>query len=160
MRNIIFLLISMLVLLLTGAAAQAQGFEHGNQPMQIFDQEGFNNSPRWVQLWVYFMLASFALGFFFLKNHAIARWLIGGIFAGMIFVMFAGKVLGIPSYSDFIALIHLVFWSPVLYQLLSKRPFLGERSAFSVWAGLVTFVICFSFIFDFRDAVIYLSNVL
>jgi len=128
--------------------------------MQLFDKQGFENSPKWVQVWVGFMTMAFIAGIFFVKNHVVARWVVGCMIAGMIFGIVAGNVFGIPNHAGFIALIHVVFWSPALYQLLSKRPFLAARSAFSIWTAIITFVICFSFIFDIRDAVIYLSNVL
>ena len=137
----------------------AQDVEHGNQAMQLFDKEGFENSPQWVQVWVGLMMASFIVGLFFVKNHIIARWVLGGMFAGMIFGAVAGTVFGVPNYSGFIALVHVIFWTPALYQLLSKHPFLGPGSAFSIWSGVITFVIFFSFIFDIRDAVIYLNHI-
>ncbi len=159
MHQLIALFIISIIVLLSGSAS-AQEFEHGNQAMQLFDKQGFENPPKWVQLWVGFMMMTFIAGIFFVKNHMIARWVVGCMIAGMIFAIIAGRVFGMPYYSGFIALIHVVFWSPALYQLLSKRPFAGPRSAFSIWSAVITFVICFSFIFDIRDAVIYLSNVL
>jgi len=136
----------------------AQEFEHGNQAMQLFDAEGFNNSPLWVQIWVGFMAASFLCGLFFVKNHSIARWVVGGMFAGMVFGKVFAIIFGIPNYSGYIALIHVVFWTPGLFKLLTQRPFAAKPSAFSIWSGVITFVICFSFIFDIRDAVIFLQH--
>jgi hypothetical protein len=70
------------------------------------------------------------------------------------------KSFGLQPISGYIATIHIIFWSPALYQLLTKRPFFGARSAFSVWSGVITFVILFSFVFDIRDAFIYLTHIL
>jgi hypothetical protein len=154
------LIISFLTLAMASASLSAQEFEHGHQAMQLFDKEGFENSPQWVQIWVGFMMASFMAGVLFVRNHVIARWVVGGVLAGLIFGAIAGAVFGVPNYSGFIALVHIIFWTPALYQLLTKRPFLGERSAFTVWSGGITLVICFSFIFDIRDAAIYLSHIL
>jgi len=144
--------------LLISSTGFAQEFEHGNQAMQLFDAEGFSNSPLWVQAWVGFMMLSFLGGLFFVKNHAIARWVVGGMFAGMICGTAIAKLFGIPNYSGYIALVHVVFWTPGLIKLLTQRPFLSPISAFSLWSGLITFVICFSFIFDIRDAVIFLQH--
>ena len=160
MHNITILFISLLTVLLSGGIVSAQEVEHGNQAMQLFDKQGFENSPQWVQIWVGFMMATFIAGLFFIKNHVIARWVVGGMLAGMTFGIIAGSVFGVPNYSGFIALIHVIFWSPALYQLLSKRPFLDERSAFTIWSGVITLVICFSFIFDIRDAAIFLNHML
>jgi len=106
------------------------------------------------------MVATFISGIFFVKNHVTARWVVGCMVTGMIFGVIAEKAFGVPNYSGFIALVHVVFWSPALYHLLTKRPFLGQSSTFTIWSGVITFVICFSFIFDIRDAVIYLDHAL
>ena len=42
--------------------------------------------------------------------------------------------------------------------ILTRRPFLGERSAYATWSAAATAVILFSFFFDIRDAVIYLDH--
>lgn len=160
MRYIPTLTVCIISLILSTGTLSAEEIEHGHQAMQIFDKQGFDNSPQWVQIWLACMMASFLAGLFFLKNHVIARWVVGGFFAGMAFGAIAGNVFGMPNYSGFIALVHLFFWTPALYQLLTKRPFFEKRSAFTIWSGVITAVICFSFIFDIRDAFIYLTHVL
>jgi hypothetical protein len=160
MRYIPTILVCIVSLILIAGAVSAEEIEHGHQAMQIFDKQGFDNSPQWVQIWLACMMASFLTGLFFVKNHLVARWVVGGFFAGVIFTAIASNVFGAPNYSGFIALVHLLFWTPALYQLLTKRPFLGQRSAFTIWSAVITAVICFSFIFDIRDAFIYLTNML
>jgi hypothetical protein len=160
MRHIYALLVFIVSLVLSIGTLSAQEIEHGHQAMQLFDKQGFDNAPQWVQIWLALMMASFLAGLFFVKNHVIARWVVGGFFAGVIFTAIAGGVFGVPNYSGFIASVHLVFWTPALYQLFTKRPFLEQRSAFTIWSGVITAVICFSFIFDIRDSFIYLSHVL
>ena len=160
MRYIPTLIVCTASLMLSVSTLSAQEIEHGHQAMQIFDKQGFDNSPQWVQIWIACMMASFLAGLFFVKNHVIARWVVVGFIAGMTFGAVAGNVFGVPNHSGFIALVHLVFWTPALVQLLAKRPFLGQRSAFTIWSGVITAVICFSFIFDIRDAFIYLTHLL
>lgn len=160
MRYSKILITSCLIFLLSFESLAAQGVEHGNQALQIFDKQGFENSPQWVQIWLGFLMASFVAGIFFVKNHVIARWVVGGFIAGMIFSAVAGNVFGVPNQSGFIALVHIIFWAPALAQLLTKKPFLSEPSAFTIWSGVITFAICFSFIFDIRDAAIYISHLL
>lgn len=158
MRLLIFL--SFMLIMFFAGSTNASDYEHGNGALQLFDSEGMKNSPQWVMIWVMFMMASFICGLFFVWNHPIARWVVGGMFAGMAAGLIAGNVIGVQaSLSGFIALIHIVFWSPGLYQLLSKRPFMQPTSAFSIWSAVITFVILFSFIFDIRDASIYLMHV-
>ncbi len=133
-------------------------YEHGHQAMQLFDSEGFEKAPSWVQYWIYFMMASFASSLFFVKNHVEARWVAGGFLVGAALMMIAGRVFGLPMLSGLIALMHIVGWTPALVVLLKRRPFLQGVSAFSIWSGVMTFVILFSFVFDIRDAAIFLAN--
>ena len=153
--------LALLSLLANGNLAAAE-YSKGHAALQIFDQEGMAAAPRWVMVWVMFMAASFAAGLFFVLRHVIARWVVGGFVVGFAVTAIA-PLLGVVVLSGFIALVHIICWSPGLYQLLSKRPFLPGNdgySAFSIWSGLITCVILFSWIFDIRDAVIYLQHII
>lgn len=149
------------VFLLLPISVLAQSdYMHGHGAIQIFDEQGMKNTPQWVMAWIMFMAATFICGLFFVKNHIIARWVVGGFVAGLVLGEVIRLALGIPPYSGYIALIHIVFWSPALYQLVSKRPFLNAKGAYKVWSGIITAVILFSFVFDIRDAVLFLRHVL
>lgn len=151
--------VSLLCLILT-TSAYAADYEKGHQALQIFDNEGIAATPQWVMIWVMFLAASFAAGLFFVLRQPIARWVVGCFIAGIAFLSIA-PMLGIVQLSGFIALMHLIFWSPALYQLLTKRPFLAApQTPFSIWSAVITAVILFSFVFDIRDAVIYLNHIL
>ena len=108
--------------------------------------------------WVFFMMASFISSVIFMKNHVEARWVGGCFFLGMLILMIATEGFGMPSLSGFIATIHLLAWTPALIILIKRKPFKGELSAFSIWSGVMTFVILFSFVFDIRDSAIFLSS--
>ena len=147
--------------LLASAYPAAAEYSKGHQALQIFDQEGMAAAPRWVMIWIAFMAASFATGLFFVRRHAIARWVVGGFIAGFAVTAIA-PMLGVVVLSGFIALVHVVCWSPGLYQLLTKRPFFtgdDSWSAFSIWSGVICCVILFSWVFDIRDAAIYLRHI-
>lgn len=154
------IMISLVLIALCPTLAAATAYEHGHGALQIFDNEGMAATPNWVMTWVYFMGLSFLAGLFFVKNHAIARWVVGSFLLGIVFVMGIVPALGWPVLSGFIALCHLIFWSPALYMLLKQKPFLNSRKPFALWSGLITGVILFSFIFDIRDAFIYLRHLL
>ena len=148
-------------LLFAGLSLCAFGQEavvHGNGALEIFDAEGQANSPRWVMGWVAFMLTSFLIGIGFAFVRKEARWLMAPIVLGFVsmFTLFAATDL--PQLSGLIALIHLIFWTPTLIMLLRNRWFLKESTWFGRWTGVLTFVILFSFIFDIRDAAIYLDH--
>jgi len=149
-----------LVLTLLPMLGLADEYSHGNQALELFDGQGYKNSPMWVQVWVMFMGLCFICGLAFVKNHVIARWVVGGMLAGVVFSALTIFVLGLPALSGYIALVHVVFWSPGLFLLLKHRPFLESKSVYSIWTGVITFVILFSFVFDIRDAAIYLRHLL
>jgi hypothetical protein len=140
--------------------ALSQPYESGHQPLQIWDNAARANMPLWVSIWLGIMMTTFALGLLFLRRHAEARWVVGG-FIGMILVTVAtGRVFGLVPLSGLFSLVHLICWSPALYVLLTRRPFLQGRSLYALWSGAITACIIFSFIFDIPDAVIYLDHML
>jgi len=147
------LLLSLLFISINSFAAQT----HGNGALEVFDNAGMQASPLWVQLWIGFMMLMFFSGLAFVKNHAISRWVVGGFIGGMVALLVMQKAFGIIPLSGLIALIHLIFWSAGLFQLLRHKPFLKQRSAFSIWSGLMTATLLFSFFFDIRDSIIYLQ---
>ena len=157
MRKLTFTTV-ILTLACVFSTALATDYDHGHEALQIFDLDGFKSSPQWVQIWVSFMVLNFLAGLAFVKDQAIARWVVGGFLTGLLFSLLANLLFGVIGLSGFIALVHLIFWSPGLYQLISKRPFLGLKTAFSIWTGLMTAVILFSFIFDVKDAFLYLQH--
>jgi len=147
-------------LLLFVGVTNATDFEHGHGAIQLFDKQGMENAPKWVQLWVLFMMLSFTIGLAFVWKHSTARWVVGGMIAGGITMSIAHRVIGLPLLSGFIALIHIIFWTPGLVLLLSRRPFMDstlDAKFFKAWSLLITVVILFSFVFDFRDAFLYLQ---
>ncbi|MEM7661686.1 MAG: hypothetical protein AAF292_05515 [Pseudomonadota bacterium] len=140
-------------------SATAQEYTHGNGALELFDSEGIANSPTWVRIWIIFMLASFAAGLLFVRRRIEARMVVGGFVLGMLALMVLQGAFGLPPISGFIALIHLIAWTPGLIVLLRRRTFLKERSLYGAWTGLITAVILFSFVFDIRDAAIYLDHI-
>lgn len=146
------------VLLLIPWVAMAQDYQHGHNALQIFDAQGMDNTPRPVMIWISFMGLAFSAGLFFVRRHVIARWVVGCFVAGIVFAMGIAPIVGILPLSGFIALCHLVFWSPALYLLLKERPFIGQQTPYAIWSGVMTAVILLSFVFDIRDAYIYLTH--
>jgi hypothetical protein len=153
-------LILLALLIATPLAALSQDYAVGIGALEMFNDQAMAQAPMWVRAWLMIMMVSFALGLLFVWKHPIARWAVGGFIASMIIAMGISPALGIVPLSGFFALVHVICWSPALYQLLTKRPFLGPLSPFSIWSGLITAVIIFSFVFDIRDSVIFLNHVL
>lgn len=141
-------------------AHAADTYTSGHGALQVFDEQGWQLTPEWVKAWISIMALSFLLGVVFVKNHIAARWVVGGFVAGVLFNQIGFPYLGLAPISGLIALTHLLFWAPGLYQLVREQAFLGPLSAYSVWTAWMTLVILFSFVFDLRDATIYLHHVL
>lgn len=143
-----------------GTAVQAAtGYPSGHTALEVWDAEGQANAPQWVKIWLMIMLASFALGLLFVWKRVEARWVVGGFITSIAVSGFVIPAMGLVPLAGLIAMMHLIFWSPALFFLLKNRPFLKERSLYGFWTGLITVVILFSFIFDIRDAAIYLDHV-
>ena len=151
----------MLLIALLGVAfaASAQAYEPGHLALEVWNDEGRASAPGWVKIWLRIMAISFLTGLVFVFHKVEARVVLGGLFIGLMFSRGLGAVTDVVMLSGLVALIHVIFWSPGLYMLLTRRPFLKERSFYAAWSGLITLVILFSFIFDIRDAAIYIDHV-
>jgi len=151
------------ILTTASGALGAEEYAKGHSALEVFDAEGIAATPLWVQMWVGFMLAMFAIGLFaFAWKQPIARWLVGGFLLSALFGETLFNAMGLPFLSGSIAILHLVLWSPGFILLLIKRPFLNpsEGRWFRVWSGVMVCSIIFSYVFDVRDAAIYLNHVL
>lgn len=157
MPNPLFTLFSILTMLLISGSAHAIEYQLGHGALDLFDEE-MTTTPAWVRYWMMFMGLSFIAGLLFVWKHPVARWVVGGMILSVIAGNLITPALGLTKLNGLISLLHIVFWSPALYLLLKQRPFMGKPSAYSIWAGLITAVILFSFIFDIRDAAIYLAH--
>jgi len=138
----------------------AQPYESGHQPLQIWDNAARASMPTWVSVWLAIMMSTFAIGLFFVWRHAEARWVVGGFIAMILVTVASGRLLGLVPLSGLFSLVHLICWSPALYVLLTRKPFLQGRSAYAIWSGAITACIIFSFIFDIPDAAVYLDHML
>lgn len=155
------LIVSVFLSVLFGASgAIAATYETGHGALQLWNEEAMNEAPEWLQVWLLVLVGSFALGILFVWRHVAARWLVGGFLLMMLFVLFAAPALGLTPLSGLIALLHIIFWMPGFLMMLKERPFFKGFSLYGLWGGLITLVIIISFVFDFRDAAIYLDHVL
>lgn len=143
------------------ASTSARQYERGHHALQIFDAAGMEATPDWVIAWIAFATLCFAAGLFFVRGHRIARWVVGGYITG-----FAALVASSIFDSDvfrlagFNALVHVIFWTPSLYHLMSERPFAAAPpTAFSIWSGVISGVMLFSYVFDVPYALTFLRHV-
>ncbi len=141
-------------------SAVAATYEPGHGALQLWNETAMKNTPQWLNIWLSVLVGSFAVGILFVWHHVAARWLVGGFILMMLFVLFVAPILELTPLSGLFALLHIIFWMPGFLILLKERPFLKGFSFYGLWGGVIALVIFISFIFDFRDAAIYLDHVL
>ncbi len=144
--------------LLITTVSLAQSYESGHQALQVWNSEGMANTPTVIKIWLYFMLVTFAAGLLFVRKHIEARVVVVGVIVALLITKWFAPMLGIVVLSGFVALVHLICWSPALFLLLKRRIFIKQRSFYALWCGWVTVVIIISFVFDIRDAAIYVMH--
>ncbi|MEO0368328.1 MAG: hypothetical protein AAF197_06020 [Pseudomonadota bacterium] len=138
----------------------AQDYPSGHGALEIWDTAARDNAPIWIGVWLRVMQLSFVVGLLFVWRHGEARWAVGGFFGLFVAVVLSQTLTEIVPLSGFIALLHVIFWSPALYVLLTRRPFMSGLSIYSMWSGWITLVILFSFVFDIPAAAYYLDHIL
>jgi len=143
-------------------AIQADTPDHspGHGALDIFNAEGRLAMPAWVGYWIQVMLASFVAGLVFVWKHVAARWVVGGFVGTVALMGLLNGAFGLLPLGGLIALVHLITWSPGYILLWKAKPWTALDSWFGRWATLMIGVISFSFIFDIRDAAIYLDYML
>lgn len=135
-----------------------QIYVSGHQPLEIWDNDARKSMPTWVSVWLAILISTFLLSIVFVRRHVEARWALGGFIGMMILSVLSGRLFGLIPLSGLFSVIHLIAWGPVLYVLLTRRPFLKDRSLYAIWSGALTAFIIFSFVFDIPDAAIYLDH--
>jgi hypothetical protein len=128
-------------------------------PFTVWNGETRAALPPWVQWWIIFMVASFAVGLLFVRRHASARWVVGAfvlahIMAGMEILIFGPAALTV----GLIALNHALVWTPAGAYMAKTmtKPRHADFTPYAAWRFLILGVIAFSLVFDYRDAAIYL----
>lgn len=148
-----------LLFLITIGPTFAQGYESGHAALEVWDSEARANVPLWIRIWLRFMQLTFVVGIAFIWNHSEARWAVGGFIAVFAVTVLSQTLTSIVPLSGFIALLHVIFWAPALYFLITRRPFLKERTVYALWSALITIVIIFSFVFDVPSMIVYLDHI-
>ena len=103
------------------------------------------------------MLATFAAGLLFVKNHTAARWMVAAVVGSHLASAFFLFVLGPETLKvGVIAINHVVFWTPAAVYLALKGAPGQSAPLYAAWRYLALGVAAFSLIFDFRDAGLFL----
>ena len=153
--------IAFAVAMMSAASVCAQEYPSGAGALERFDGAARAAVPAPLKIWLMVLLGTFAASIIFVWKKPVARWALGGLLIAMLAGGPVFSALGWPMLGGAIALWHLVCWTPVLIVLLWKRPFLdsNEWLPFRIWSALLLVVIIVSFVFDIRDAWIYVNHV-
>lgn len=160
------MLLGLIVLFATApkpAQVNIADFVPGNHALDLWGGvmggEGLASSPLWVQYFLKTLFGVSLIGILFMPKHHEARWAAGGLLAGVFNTFYVIPYLPIVSLGGMYAVMHFVLWLPGIYLLLKNRPFLRGFTPYSIWCGVVTGIILFSFIFDVRDSAVYIPYV-
>jgi len=110
-------------------ALGAEEFAKGPGALEIFDGEGFAATPLWGQLWLVFLVSTFAALGLPMLSGSIAIWHL---------------VCWTPALV--LLLTPRPFFNP------------NEGRWYRIWSGVMTCAILISFVFDIRAAAIYIDH--
>ncbi|MGB0922113.1 MAG: hypothetical protein ACPG06_10410 [Alphaproteobacteria bacterium] len=110
--------------------------------------------PDWVNLWMRWMSLVFVAGIPFVFFKWGARITIGMML--FLNVPASAFVTDMTGNIDWISVVHLVFWTPVLYYLLTRDVFGPDakpKSLYGVWAITMSATMAISLGFDGWDTI-------
>jgi len=131
----------------------------GYGPLQIFNKDAYSLAPIWLLGWLTLLLSTFVIGVFFALKQVIARWVVVVFIVSMTSGRLIFDFLNLPFLGGSIAIMHIIFWSPLLI-LLSRCYFdKNKPMSFRVWVTCLSILIITSLFFDIRDALIYIEHI-
>lgn len=117
-------------------------------------REQAQDLPAWVNMWMNFMFFVYATGLLFIFHKWGARLAVGMLL--FLNVPASAVVTDITGNIDWIAAVHLVLWTPVLYYLVTRDVF-GPKakplSPYGIWAIVMSATIAISLAFDSWDTI-------
>lgn len=117
-------------------------------------QEQAQDLPDWVNLWMNWMGLVYFSGFLFIFHKWGARLAVGMML--FLNVPASAYITDVTGNIDWIALVHLILWPPVLYYLLTRDVFGADakpKSLYGVWAITMSATMAISIAFDAVDFV-------
>ena len=131
-----------------------------DQAFQLADAQGIKNSPTWVKIWLLVANLSFFSSLWFVKNLKAPRWLAAGFAGSVISQIFLSTIVGVTPVYGMFATTHILFWSPGYIKLIKEKAYKHPKSRYAMWSSWMIAVISFSFIFDLRNSIIYIEQIL
>lgn len=132
------------------------GLEALPHSLQIWDNAARVAISTPLKLWLAFLGLTFASSLFFVRRHPAARWAAGGFVlshAVVAVIEFGGMTdvrIGVVS------LAHVVCWTPALVMLARELRATSIETRYGLWCRVLLAVIAVAFVFDLRDAGMFL----
>ncbi|MFK7872401.1 MAG: hypothetical protein AB8C84_04420 [Oligoflexales bacterium] len=126
----------------------------GHGPLEVFE---IRKAPIHIQGWVGFLTIIFLSGIYFAKNHKEARYVVLSFIGVVVSKNIIVGIFQVTPLSGLLSVLHLFFWSPILYLSIKNRFFPGHNKIFTIWIGMICATICISFIFDIPSTIAYLT---
>ena len=140
-------------LLLAGPAAAAGELPHALEP---WDNAARAAMPTFLRVWLGFLVLSFLTSLVFVRKHAAARWALLGFIASHVAVA-AVDLGGVAVMRrGLVSLFHVLCWGPAIVPLLTAAGSAADSPRFQLWSRVLLAVIAIAFLFDLRDAGMYL----
>ena len=113
--------------------------------------------PMWTKIWLGVLVLTFLASAWFVKEHVPARWVLGGFILSHLIVFAFPLQKKWTMRAGMVSLLHVLCWSPgwVMCILDADQWVLG--APYTYWCYDIIVLIGFSFIFDVRDALVYLA---
>jgi hypothetical protein len=139
---------------LVAGALPAVAAEPLPHSLQIWDNAARAAIPTPLKIWLAFLALTFAASLFFVRRHPAARWAAGG------FVLSHLVVAAIEFATDVrvgaVSLAHVICWTPALVMLARELPVTSTETRYGLWCRVLLGVIALAFVFDLRDAGMFL----
>ena len=111
--------------------------------MSAIDVLAAQSAP--MQAWLAWMFATNVCGVFFLR-HIPARWVLAATAANVLSMQLLLRLYGTGRH---LSLPHVVFWTPLLIYLFSRRNSLLGRSPFGIWCVVLFVTDAASLVLDY-----------
>ncbi len=124
--------------------------------LEIWDNAARLALPTWLKAWLGLLALSFVASLAFVRRHPAARVVALGFLGSHVTVaLLDGADLAVMR-TGLVSLLHVVFWTPAAVALLRALPSAAPGSPFGIWSRLLLGIIAVAFVFDLRDAGMYL----
>jgi len=112
--------------------------------------------PTWVYWWVMFMGLAFMPAFIFALSRQEARWTVLAMLATFPAMMWLYAQVG---YVRLLGLPHVIFWTPLLVYLWTRRRRWRVRDTLAgKWIAVLVATILISLAFDCADVIRYIAG--